>query len=266
MNALPAAVPSAGGDATAPRRRVWEVDALRGVAIIMMVVYHLMWDLYSFGIAEVDLYGPFWKWFQIATASLFLLLVGVSLQLRAARIGPTDAERSRLWRRQLRRGLVVFGCGLLVTAVTLVAIPQAFVVFGILHLIGVSIVLAYPFMRLGLWNLPIGLAIVAAGAVIARSVVDFPWLVWLGLRYEGFASVDYFPVLPWFGVVLIGLAVGDLAYGRGLRPALPDLGGAPPVRLLGWLGRHSLLIYLIHQPLLIAALLALGLMSLDALR
>jgi uncharacterized membrane protein len=252
--------------ATAPRRRVWEVDALRGVAIIMMVIYHLMWDLYSFGIAEVDLYGPFWQWFQRATASLFLLLVGVSLQLRAGRIGPSDAERSRLWPRQLRRGLVVFGCGMLVTAVTLAVIPQAFVVFGILHLIGVSIILAYPFMRLGLWNLPIGLALIAAGAVIARSTVDFPWLVWLGLRYDGFASVDYFPVLPWFGVVLIGLAVGDLGYGRGRRPNVPDLGGAPPVRALGWLGRHSLPIYLIHQPLLVAALLAFGLMSLDALR
>jgi uncharacterized membrane protein len=153
-----------------------------------------------------------------------------------------------------------------VTVVTLVVIPQAFVVFGILHLIGVSIILAYPFMRLGLWNLPIGLAIIAAGAVIARYTVDFPWLIWLGLRYDGFASVDYFPLLPWFGVVLIGLAIGDLAYGRGRRPDLPDLSGAPPTRALGWLGRHSLTIYLIHQPLLVAALLALGLMSLDALR
>jgi uncharacterized membrane protein len=248
-----------------PGRRAWEVDALRGVAIIMMVIYHLMWDLSAFDIAPVDLYGLFWQSFQRATASLFLLLVGVSLQLRALRLGAAGADRAALWRRQFRRGLAVFGCGLLVTAATLVAIPRGFVVFGILHLIGVSIILAYPFMALGRWNLPIGLAVIAAGNAVAGYVIDMPWLVWLGLRFPGFTSVDYFPLLPWFGVVLIGLAAGELAYGSGRRLPLPDLARLPPVRLLGWLGRHSLAIYLLHQPLLIAALIALGLLPLQRL-
>ncbi|MCC6629619.1 MAG: DUF1624 domain-containing protein [Chloroflexi bacterium] len=245
--------------------RYWEIDAARGVAIVMMVIYHLVWDLVSYDIApSIDLYGPLWQTFQRATASLFLLLVGVSLQVRAERLRARGQVR-QIWSRQLRRALMVFGAGLLVTAVTFFAVPEGVVVFGILHLIGVSMVLAYPFMALGMWNALPGLALLAAGGPIANTLVDTPWLVWLGLRYPGFATVDYFPLIPWFGVVLLGLALGNVAYAGGRRLPLPDLADTPPVRLLSWLGRHALPIYLIHQPLLVALLVALGLLPLSRL-
>jgi uncharacterized membrane protein len=253
------------GEEPSPSGRFWEVDAARGVAIVMMVIYHLVWDLASFNIVpSIDLYGPFWQTFQRATASLFLVTVGVSLQLRAERLR-ARGQAHLIWPRQLRRAAIVFGAGLLVTAVTALAIPGGVVVFGILHLIGVSMVLAYPFMGLGVWNALPGLALLAAGGPISNTLVDGPWLVWLGLRYPGFTTVDYFPLVPWFGVVLLGLALGSAGYAGRHRPALPDLTGAPPVRLLTWMGRHALPIYLIHQPLLIALLIVLGLLPLDRL-
>lgn len=245
--------------------RYWEIDTARGVAIVMMVIYHLVWDLVSYDIApSIDLYGPLWQTFQRATASLFLLLVGVSLQVRAERLRARGQAR-QIWPRQLRRALMVFGAGLLVTAVTFFAVPEGVVIFGILHLIGVSMVLAYPFMALGIWNALPGLALLAAGGPIANTLVDTPWLVWLGLRYPGFATVDYFPLIPWFGVVLLGLALGNVAYAGSRRPPLPDLAGTPLVRLLSWFGRHALPIYLIHQPLLVVLLVALGLLPLSRL-
>jgi uncharacterized membrane protein len=236
------------------------------VAIVMMVIYHLVWDLYTYQIApSIDLYGLFWRAFQTATASLFLLMVGVSLQLRAERLRQRG-EADHLWPRQLRRALIVLGASLLVTIVTALTVPDGVVVFGILHCIGVSILLAYPFLRLGVWNVVPGLAVIALGQAVSNVIVPTPWLVWLGLRFPGFTTVDYFPLLPWFGVVLLGLALGSLAYAGGRRPPLPDASDAPPVRLLGWLGRHSLIIYLVHQPIIVAVLIVTGLLPLSQLR
>ena len=241
--------------------RFWEVDALRGVAILMMATYHLVWDLREFDIAEVDPYRGFWRLFARATATLFLLLVGVSIQLRAGRAADRG-DGAAVLGRQVRRGLIVFGAGMVVTLATWLFIREGVVVFGILHLIGVSMILAYPFLRLGRLNLLLAAVLIAAGVALQEVVVDFPWLVWLGLMPTGFYSVDYFPLLPWFGVVLVGLFLGHSAYtGYERRFPLPPLGAAPPVQLLAALGRHSLLIYLIHQPLLIALLVLLGLVD-----
>lgn len=253
-------------EAGAPRPvRFWEIDALRGVAILMMVIYHLVWDLAYFGIAEVDPYRGFWRLFARATATLFLLLVGVAIQLRAERPA-VEGEAGALLRRQVRRGLTVFAAGLAVTAATWLFIPQGVVVFGILHLIGASMLLAYPFRGLGGRNLLVAAVLIAAGVWLQGVVVDFPWLVWLGLMPAGFASVDYFPLLPWFGVVLVGLFIGGAAYrGYARRFALTLAGTEPPLRLLIWLGRRSLPIYLLHQPLLIAALVLVGLIDPRAL-
>ena len=110
-----------------------------------------------------------------------------------------------------------------------------------------------------------GLACLAAGIVLQNQNValPFPWLLWLGLPPVAYATFDYFPLLPWFGLILLGVWLGGLLYAGGRRGfPLPDLGGALPVRLLDFLGRHSLLIYLIHQPILMGALGLLGVIRL----
>ena len=85
------------------------------------------------------------------------------------------------------------------------------------------------------------------------------WFVWLGWRPEGYGAVDYFPIFPWFGVVLLGIAIGNFVYSReGRRFALPDLGAWFPMNLLQWLGKRSLFIYLIHQPIMFSLLTVLN--------
>lgn len=138
------------------------------------------------------------------------------------------------------------------------ALDFGVVIFGILHLIGVSIMLAYPFLRLRLANLAAGLLLVAlgvylraeqAGATGALGILLAP----LGVEPEGLYMPDYRPLLPWFGVVLLGLFFGNVFYGRRNAGA-GDAGGPPYAVPLALLGRHTLLIYLIHQPVLIVAL------------
>ena len=102
-----------------------------------------------------------------------------------------------------------------------------------------------------------------AGYFLLTVRVDFPWLLWLGFPPYNYYPNDYFPVIPYFGVVLLGLFLGNSLYGPGGRRfILPDISHWLPVRALEWLGRHSLIIYLTHQLLLFAILVALGLIRL----
>jgi len=243
--------------ATKSGSRFWEVDAARGVATLMMVVYHFTYDLYAFGGYDVDAVSGFWARFADATASLFLLLVGVSLAITAAR-----GDGRGGFRPYLLRGLKIFGYGMLLTAVFLV-FGMGIVAFGILHLIGVSIILAYPFLNLRFTNLFLGVTVFAIGLYVqAGDPTGSPWLLPFGVVPEGWIMPDYRPLLPWFGVVLIGLFLGNVVYGKGRPTALPVRSPAVARPLLP-LGRNSLPIYLVHQPLLVALLAALGVVDLN---
>jgi len=248
--------PGTKRSATNKGGRFWEVDAARGVAILMMVVYHFTFDLYAFGGYDVDAVTGFWARFADATASLFLFLVGVSLAISGARGGGG-------FRKYLLRGLRVFGYGMVLTAVFLV-FGMGIVAFGILHLIGVSIVLSYPFLKFRFANFVLGVGIFAAGLYLQTGdPTGSAWLLPFGVVPEGLAMPDYRPLLPWFGVVLIGLFFGNVVYGDGRHPA--GLPASAPIlaRPLLPLGRNSLAIYLVHQPVMVVLLAALGVVDLN---
>jgi uncharacterized membrane protein len=219
-----------------------------------------------FGASDFTVRAGFWFYFARATATIFLLLVGISLTLSYSRATRSvkNPEQKLLYRKYLTRGMKIFSWGLVITVVTRILLWDGFIVWGILHLIGISIILAYPVLKLKYGNLVLGGVFIALGMLLKFVTVDMPWLLWLG-PHE-FYSLDYFPILPWFGVVLIGVFPGNSLYPnytRGFK--FWDLSDLTPMRVLTFLGRHSLFIYLIHQPVLIAALYLLGVVDIGAL-
>lgn len=243
--------------------RLWEIDLARTLAIAMMVAYHVGYDVHMLA-PSVDL-DPFtggWRALQVATGSSFLGIVGVSFAVSNARARARGLAGWALWRKHARRAGVVLAAAAVVSVATRIALGgDDWVRFGVLHAIGVSVLLAPALVRLGVWNLPLAAGVIAAGLALRDERVDHPWLLPLGVR-PAEVGVDYYPLLPWLGAVMIGLAVGRLLYPGGRRgawagrlPAEPRLAapaGAP--------GRHALGVYLVHQPVLIA--LVAGLLTL----
>lgn len=241
--------------------RFWELDSLRGVAVIMMVLYHMLYDLSYFGNYPLDMRSGFLLKYAWSTAAIFLILVGISLTLsesKARILGGSD----RLVYLFLKRGLKIFSLGMAITLATYLLIGRGFILFGVLHFIGASTVLAYPFLRLRANNLYPGVAIILIGLYLQGLRFDLPGLFWLGLIPDDFYSLDFFPIFPWFGLVLIGISLGNRLYQNHRRSfRLPDLSGSLAVRLTRALGRNSLIIYLVHQPILVAILMLSGVIS-----
>jgi uncharacterized membrane protein len=239
-------------------KRFWEIDALRGVAILMMILYHLMWDLLFFGVlSNVALQTGFWKYFQRVTASTFIFLVGVSLVISYQRMQAQYPGHKPPFAAFFWRGVRIFSWGMLITFVVRYG-NIGRIDFGVLHLIGFAVVAAYPFLPYRWLNLALWLLFNGGGYFLQPPLVPFPWFVWLGLKPPLYVYLDYFPLIPWFGVVLLGVSVGNFLYSHQLRRfPLPDWSTLFLVRLLRLLGQHSLKVYLLHQPLLLGALFSL---------
>jgi uncharacterized membrane protein len=239
------------------RERFWEVDFLRGAAILMMVTYHTLFLCNYFADCGLTLLTGFWHVFQVATASAFIFLAGVSLTLSFSRAGQT--ETGKRFFKYLKRGLAIFSLGLVITAGTRIFLGRNFVRFGILHLIGLSVILAYPFLKERRLALPAGILCLAVGAYFKNYPATFQppgwlfWLVFLKAHYQ--TTVDYFPVLPWFGVILLGIYLGNLVYRNNKRRfGMPDLADIPFVKQVRFLGRHALVVYFLHAPVLLGIL------------
>lgn len=239
--------------------RYWEIDVARGTAVVTMIIFHSAFDLNFFGVLPLSVSGGFLRMLAYLTASTFIFIVGVSFTISYARAARRLTRRD-LALKYVRRGLSIFGYGLIITAVTWLFLPSTYVVFGILHFIGVAILLAPLFARLKPTDLILAsIACILAG--YATNAVPGPWpLLWLGIHPESFASLDYVPLLPWFGLVLAGMAFGALYYPEGRRGFALRTAEPAFARPLSLLGRHSLFIYFLHQPLilLLIAVLAPG--------
>lgn len=229
-------------DAKPPRQTA--IDVLRGLAIVAMVAYHLAFDLRYFRITQSDFeHDGFWLTARSLILSSFLLLAGLSLVLADRR----GASPRHFWMHVGR----IAACALLVSLASYLMFPQTFIWFGVLHAIAVSLVLAQAFVRRPTLAFGAGLAVIAAGTALSNPIFDGRTLGWVGFMTHKPATEDYVPLFPWAGVMLVGIPLGHVL-ARGQFAGLAVLDRAP--RALSWLGRHSLIVYLVHQPILIGAL------------
>jgi uncharacterized membrane protein len=203
------------------------LDLLRSSAILGMVVYHAAYDLQEYYGWPFDVGHGRWKLFQIAVASLFLVVSGISAGFWT---------RTNAVDKGWRRGWFILSAAMLVSLATAIADERTWVSFGILHLLALA-AFVLPFLR----RVPPVLLGVCGLLVIALAPFDLmPHVV----------SVDYVPPIPWLGPVLLGFAVGIPVSRRTAKPS----GQSRLFDALAWPGKHSLAIYLLHQPVILAVL------------
>lgn len=249
MNRVPVAVQAQGVLPSVFVRR-WEIDCLRGLAVGLMVVSNFLFDLFFFA-GQSQLQSGVLDWFARFIAGFFIVLAGISLTLSHARPDSQAAGFSK----NLRRGLKLLGLGGLISGATWFAAGDQMVLFGVLHLIGAGVILAYPFLGRPRLSLVVGLLVLAASPFTREVRLDLPWLLWLGLQPHDYGSVDYAPLIPWFGWMLTGVFLGSVVYPGGeARWRITDYSQVRLCRALSWCGRRSLLIYFGHQPLLLTGI------------
>lgn len=244
--------------------RSTRLDALKGALVIAMIAYHACYVAVMFDLAAIELYTGFWWAFPRVVAAGFVAVSGWNLAGKRA----AGSGFGSFARRAGRLGLFA----LAVSAATWPVLGEGFVFFGVLHLLALSSILAYPLLGRPSLAIAVGAAALAAGALLAEPRFDWPYLAWLGLRPASLYPADYLPLAPWFAFAAFGAAARDLsasAAGRaGTRSGRPiaertgpagrraaDAGGpaatgGPIVAALAAIGKRSLVVYLVHLPLL----------------
>ena len=241
-------------------RRFDSLDALRGMAIVWMTVFHLCFDLSHFGYLTQNFYvDPFWTWQRTAIVSLFLFTAGLGQAVAV--------QQGQSWPRFWMRWALVAGSALLVSAGSYLMYPQTFIYFGVLHGMAVMLLIVRLTARWGRWlwllgGLAIAMKFIAAyghGISVQADFLNQNWFNWLGLISRKPITEDYVPVIPWLGVMWWGMAAG-----QGVLQNRPQWMTRPVGRAgqpLAWLGRWSLSYYLVHQPVLIGLLMLIGLLK-----
>lgn len=238
------------------------VDALRGLAVVWMTAYHLCYDLNHFGYLQQNFFrDPVWTLQRTAIVGLFLFTAGVAQALAV--------HTRQGWPRFWQRWAQVAGCALLVSLTSYWMFPRSFIYFGVLHALALMLIAVRLLAGARRWApsawLMLGLALMALPPLAALVLAQPAWadaaalfnsraLNWLGFITRKPVTQDYVPLLPWLGVMLWGMAAGQWLVRH--RPAALRRLKIPVTRPLVWLGRWSLSWYMLHQPVLIGALMA----------
>jgi uncharacterized membrane protein len=217
--------------------RYWEIDFARGTAVILMVIFHIFFDSYYVGKIP-PLEGEFWYYFPRFIASMFIFISGLSLSISC---------RKNCLRRAMKKASKLALLALLITVVTYLSVREGYVVFGILHFLSLATLIGLAFVKKPVLSFFSGITAFILGIYLMNFRFDTYLFLWVGLIPRDFYTLDYFPLLPWFGVFLFGLTCGSLY--RPFRDVK-----FPFRDLVILLGRNSLKIYLIQHPLILLAL------------
>lgn len=221
-------------------KRLQSLDAWRGFAIIGMVVYHFLFDLDLFSLASIDFNSLGLVLFARVIQFSFLIVVGVSSYL----VYRNSKTYSDFINKQFRRFFAVGGFALLVTLVTMIFYSDRYIGFGILHLIAFAILVLTFIARYSRSSTAVISLLIVVVYLFTDQIVAADGFAWIGYRTSDFQSLDYFPVVPWLSLPLFGYAFGPsiVRFLRGIDPNMP--------KWLSYIGRKSLLVYVLHQPFL----------------
>jgi len=224
-------------------RYTW-LDSWRGFAIILMIIFHTCYDINYVKWLDLDFYhNDVWLIFRIIIVSLFSYTMGISLFF-------THCKKIQI-KHIKKRLLILGGSALLISIVTYIVFGDRFIFFGILHFMALASVVGVFFLRFGYWNIALGGMVIIIGSFFQHTAFNTPFLQWLGMMTYKPATEDYTAFFPWFGVVLLGIYTGQYIYKNGDK--LSDK--VEKYTLIQRLGQHSLLIYLVHQPIIFGSIL-----------
>ena len=227
-------------------KRFYEIDTVRGIAIILMVIYHFFFTLEFFGMLEASSI-MFLHYSGRILGGVFILLVGVSLNISYSRVKKRSSKENI--KKYTKRGLDIFLWGFLIILIVKTFVGQ-FPTFNILNLIGLSIIFAYPFLKLQRTNLVMGIILTITGIIISQIHIPFEWLALIGFKSGNYYFFGgNFPILPWFGIVLLGIYIGKKLYPNGKRAFKISEKENILIKLFSIAGRNSLFIFLVHIPI-----------------
>lgn len=233
-------------------RRFIEIDMLRGIAILLMIIGHIIWDLDYFGLVPIN--SEVYSVFQRTCPPLFFIVVGMSLIVSKKKSEhKSNKDENTYYKHIVVRGLNIFCLGMCLTIGSLIFSPEKIIFFGVLHCIGLSIVISSIFLKYRKYVPIFAISFISIGMIFMKIHIQNPTVLHLILGQHPADlwsyTLDYFPMLPWFGLVLLGISIGDLLYeGNSRRFRMPNLSKYKPVKIFQWCGQHSLGLYLIHQP------------------
>lgn len=216
------------------------LDLTRGVAIILMFIYHLAFGLDQLGFINIELATNIsWIIFRAIIVFLFLSLVGVGLYL-VSRKGLNKASYFK--RLSL---LFVYACS--ITISSYFVRPDYYVFFGILHLIFIASILGLIFLKLKWFNLALGICVFILGIKYSNEFLNHPLTLWIGMHTTSFNTDDYAPLFPWFGFVLMGIFAGKVIFSKDKFINLTSWKSNNwLIRIISWMGRHSIHLYIAH--------------------
>ncbi len=220
-----------------------------------MIFFHILYDLNFFSITNFRIYSGILLYIARLSASIFVVLVGISLSISYSRV-ENRLKTNDIIMKFIKRGLKTLILGVVISVITWFYIPRGFVVFGILHFIGLSIILSLIFIRYRYINIIFGSFFIIVGLYLKTLTFNFNILIPLGFIPNNFWTIDYFPLFPWFGIILIGISIGNLIYPNFKRKyEIKDLSKNLFVKSFCFLGRNSLFIYFLHQPIIIGLIM-----------
>ena len=236
------------------KNRFLEIDLIRGFFIFCVCIFHFLWDLNFFFNLEINLYSPIGSFLQKLGAGTFFILVGISSVIQRNIKGDKYS-----FKVPLIRGGKILLLAFIISLVVYFTYPQNNIVFGVLHCIGVSSILVFPFLNKRYLPLILGLIIIFSSFYTEKILLTTnKFLIPFGIRYYGFRSVDYFPLIPWLGVALLGVFLGNVLYKKekpneflfSLNKFLEKKKKNFFFRIFLISGQKSSYIYTLHQPAL----------------
>ncbi len=237
-----------------PKKRIWEIDLLRALAVLGMIYFHFFYALNYMKIENSPLFDGGWETFGNTIRNTFFIVVGIGMALSIQRYNTNQKPYKNYYLKELKKAGILILIGLAITWISLQFTPDQIIRFGVLSFIGSSVILLLPFIRYGILTAIFTIIILwienQYGEIWSNKSL---WSYILGFYPGYWPSLDYFPIVPWLASVSGGATLAHIIFKNGLR-RYPFFEAPKVLHPILWIGKKALIIYLLHLPITIGVI------------